>query len=707
MPKPIKDGRYMAGLDGLRALAVLAVIAYHLNLSWAPGGLLGVGVFFVLSGYLITDLLIAQWRRNARIDLKDFWLRRARRLLPALFVMLVAVTAYIALSDRSQLASLKEDVLAAVFYVSNWWYIFHHVSYFARFGPPSPLRHLWSLAVEEQFYVLWPLMLALMLRFLPKKWQWVGITLALASASAVAMGVMYQPGTDPSRVYYGTDTRAFALLIGAALAVVWPSQSLNPVLSRKARVSLDLIGGVGLLLVMLMIWKTNQYEVFLYRGGLVVLSVASAILVAALAHPASRMNRLLGFKPLRWLGVRSYGIYLWHYPVIVLTNPPVNTTGIDVPRAILQVAASIVLAAVSWHFVENPIRHGGLQRLWKPVRQHKSLRRVHRQRLLLGLGTAFGSVALTAVVYGVGQSTPAAVSSRAVSPGTVSGMMSARTIADVTQESFMAESSTGKGSTGQNSTGMLRAHGVTPPPAASAAVPVAGPIDPGTDQSQTDLQSGVVLIGPPQPTGGQPSSTSQLERTAQANQGQTISPKANPIRAAAQSSAAATRPTPAASIQAQRSGIGVTAIGDSVMVDAAPYLKQLLPGIVVDGQVGRQLIQTPSVISQLKAQGELGSRVIIELGTNGPFTKEQLVSLLQSLGPVKQIVLVNTRVPRPWQDVVNATISQVAATFPHATLVNWYAASAGKNSIFYPDGVHLNPQGAQFYASLLANAVEP
>jgi peptidoglycan/LPS O-acetylase OafA/YrhL len=191
-------------------------------------------VFFVLSGYLITDLLVAQWDRSGRMDLKDFWQRRARRLLPALLAVLAVVVAWVTVFDRSQLPPLRGDVLAAVLYVSNWWFIFHHVSYFASFGPPSPLGHLWSLAVEEQFYLLWPLLLSFGLRYVPRRGRLAGLVLALAAASALAMALLYQPGTDPTRVYDGTDTRAFALLIGAALALVWPSRQLRPDVSKNA-----------------------------------------------------------------------------------------------------------------------------------------------------------------------------------------------------------------------------------------------------------------------------------------------------------------------------------------------------------------------------------------------------------------------------------------------------------------------------------------
>src|SRR5258708_18942784 len=230
MPEPVKgDQKYLPGLDGLRAIAVAAVVAYHLGYGWAQGGLLGVGVFFTLSGYLITDILVGQWAARGRIKLGDFWLRRARRLLPALFVMLAAVTVWVTLSARTFLPGFRGNVVASVFYVSNWWYIGQHASYYARFAPPTPLDHLWSLAVEEQFYLVWPWVVLLLLflfghralrkrRALPDqlgglagpgagasylsrgaRWWLAGATLALAAGSAVLMARLFQPGYDPTR----------------------------------------------------------------------------------------------------------------------------------------------------------------------------------------------------------------------------------------------------------------------------------------------------------------------------------------------------------------------------------------------------------------------------------------------------------------------------------------------------------------------------
>jgi peptidoglycan/LPS O-acetylase OafA/YrhL len=373
MPEPVRAGqRYMPGLDGLRALAVLAVIAFHEQLGWAPGGLLGVGVFFTLSGYLITDLLLGQWAARGRLALADFWARRARRLLPALFVMVAVITAWISLFDRTRLATLRGADAAAATYSSNWYLIIQGQSYFARFAPPQPLDHLWSLAVEEQFYLVWPwLLLAGLLlvrkvrRGRPGGVAWLALpTLALAACSALEMLVLYHPGLDPTRVYEGTDTRAAGLLIGAALAMTWPSR--RPAPGRAARALLDVGGIAGLAVIALMIWRTGQYSPFLYRGGLVLLSFASAAVIAAVATPRTLTGRVLGWGPLRWLGVRSYGIYLWHYPVIVLTTPA-NATE-NLVRASWQVAVTIAVAALSWRYIEEPIRRGALARLWKQVR---------------------------------------------------------------------------------------------------------------------------------------------------------------------------------------------------------------------------------------------------------------------------------------------------------------------------------------------------
>jgi peptidoglycan/LPS O-acetylase OafA/YrhL len=398
MPEPVRrNQRYMPGLDGLRAVAVLAVVAYHLGLGWAPGGLLGVGVFFTLSGYLITDLLLAQLARRGSIRLGRFWLARARRLLPALFLMLIVTVAWVTVIGPHQPSDFRDAVLAAALYVNNWWLVFHDVSYFADFGPEMPINHLWSLAVEEQFYIVWPFLLLLGVRLVRETPRASGVrprlaaaTAGLAAASAIAMALLYEPSLDPSRVYYGTDTRACELLAGAALAMVWPSRRLKANVAAGARRTLDGLGVAGLVAIALMVWRTDQFSPFLYQGGFALLGLATVLVVAALAHPACRLGAALGWAPLRWLGVRSYGIYLWHFPIITLTTPD-GAQGNDLLRDALQTAAIVAVAALSWRFVEEPIRHGSLGRAWRQVRSG-----VWRPRAMprYGWAAATGAVAV-------------------------------------------------------------------------------------------------------------------------------------------------------------------------------------------------------------------------------------------------------------------------------------------------------------------------
>jgi peptidoglycan/LPS O-acetylase OafA/YrhL len=343
----------LPGLDGLRALAVIAVIAFHEQFSAFPGGFLGVDVFFVLSGYLITDLLVAQWNRHGHLALRGFWTRRARRLLPALGVLLVTVTAATAVIEPAQMTALRDALLAAVTYSSNWWQALAHHSYFAQFGPPPPLQHLWSLAIEEQFYLLWPLLLIGILKTCQSGRIRAGLAWLGAALSALAMVLVYVPGADPSRVYYGTDTHASALFIGAALALTWPLRRMQALSRDGARVP-DAIGLAG---IAVLAWAMGHFagpDRVLYPAGLLIAALAAGGVVLAAASPGL-VSWALGGSALRWIGIRSYGIYLWHWPVIALADAAFPRQSpahwIWLPEA----ALSVGLAAASWRWVEEPI----------------------------------------------------------------------------------------------------------------------------------------------------------------------------------------------------------------------------------------------------------------------------------------------------------------------------------------------------------------
>ncbi|MBJ8189736.1 acetyltransferase [Bacillus cereus] len=602
MPEPLKkNSRYMVGLDSLRGLAILGVILYHINFNWMPGGFLGVTVFFVLSGYLITDILAIEWKNNKRIDLKKFWLSRARRLLPGMLIMLIVILAWITIFHSSLLVKMRGDSLAALFYFSNWWYIYHKLSYFDSFSQLSPLNHFWSLAVEEQFYVAWPFVISLGFYYIRKQSRMILFICLGAIASALAMAILYEPGTDPSRIYYGTDTRAFSLLIGAALALIWPSSRLASKIIPQARLILDIIGGVALIIILTMFWKTNQYEPFLYRGGMVLLSIATALLVANLAHPASRIAQFLRFRPLRWMGVRSYGIYLWHYPIITLTTPKVNTGEFSFTRAILQFLLIIIVAQISWKFIENPIRKG-------------ALKNIRIKNLKIRNLTVSGKLVLICAVF---------ISSIATFGLTTASKAKENTQKDKV-EAVQEE---------------------------QAKHPVAVWEKPADE--------------PPQ----------NKEEQKEENPAQPKDP------------------------------LTVTAVGDSIMIDIAPYLKNTFPNIRIDAKIGRQMSQAIPAVEQLKNEGNLGSNVIIGLGTNGAFTKEQLASLIEVIGNERKIILINTRVPRPWESLVNEKLKEAASSYKNVVLVDWYSASAGNKAYFEPDGVHLTKIGAEAYAALVAKEV--
>lgn len=395
--------RYIPALDGLRTLAVVAVVLYHLNLTWAQGGLLGVTIFFVLSGYLITRLLLNEIAKTGRIDLKSFWIRRIRRLFPAVVTVVVVTCALCTVFNHVMLTKMRPDILPSLLFFNNWWQIMQDVSYFNALGDPSPLTHFWSLAIEEQFYLIWPPLLLAMVSVHMSKPNTRRVVLGLAAVSAVAMMVLYNPATDPSRVYYGTDTRVFSLLLGAWMAFI-PDRDLAPArlvrhlgLDRLAGAakhgksksdtaeaattkpselarfwsspaSIDLMGVVGLIGLAAMVALTNGYTAFQYRGGTLLCSILTLMVIAACVQPQGMVARALAAEPLVWIGKRSYSIYLWHYPLLLLMNPVANINDTPWWHYILQVLLVVAVAECSYRFIETPFRKGAFGRTVSELR---------------------------------------------------------------------------------------------------------------------------------------------------------------------------------------------------------------------------------------------------------------------------------------------------------------------------------------------------
>ena len=616
-PTPSPPKRF-AGLDGLRALAVLVVILFHLSPGFLPGGYLGVDIFFVISGFLITALLLREYDSDGRIRLKNFWRRRARRLLPALAVLLLVTCAAAMFAGGNVLVGLGRQVLGATTFSSNWLAIAAERSYFTE-SNPELFRNLWSLAVEEQFYLLWPLVLLFLfvIRIRADKIGagrigravQIGFVSLLFAGSVLAMALISLPAGDPTRVYYGTDTHSFGLALGAVLALVsqtWPDTALAwPRWIRTLLPPLGIVAVGGLVAAsMLMPEKTA----WVYPWGLLTVSILAVIAIAASTMPGSILGTALDVQPMKWIGERSYGLYLWHWPVFVLVVAFLPTWGREGASgwalAGIALAVTVVASALSYRFIEQPIRHNGFR---ATLRAWYCGWRSSIPRLVSG-------IAASTVLLGLG-----AVSVVAISQ------------------------------------------------------------DPGSSDSQTIIEAGQAAIGAP----GQ--------NVTMPVPGQTTSDQATP--------ATSTPPS-------LPSGDRISAIGDSVMLAAAPALQAAFPGIGIDAVVSRQLSSAPNLIRRMVENGTLRPTVVLGLGTNGPIDPEVLTEIRSIVGPHHEIVVVNVQAPRGWTPGVNSDLSTFSQQYRNVELANWHDAIAPYISTLAHDQVHPGPTGAGIYVSVVRDALQ-
>ena len=744
---------YLPGLDGLRAIAVVAVMLYHANKSWLHGGFLGVEVFFVISGYLITLLLITEHQQSGRINLRQFWIRRFRRLLPALIVMLAVLAVYIAVFYRRAQGQVRGDMIGGLSYLSNWYQIIVGQGYTAQ-EAFAPLRHLWSLAVEEQFYVVWPLVMALLLRRgrerLPRIAVWLlGVAVAIAALTALlfvsgdinstcadnAPGYWQVFGRCISindALYLSTITRAGGLMLGAAFAVVWRPHALMRGSVRTKGRQLDVVAVVGLVALGVLMAMTRlaepaealltgtQFDPLLFRGGLFATGLATLFVIAAATHPRSVVGRLLGNRLFAWIGTRSYGLYLYHWPIYQIIRKEAGLA-LSAAQFLLAMLITIPLTELSYRVIERPIRNGRFGEWWRNVRRPRS-RTVAIARRRVAVAALAGVMTLSFATVSI-----------AISP--------VRCLGDVecaSQEGLEAIAGnepfdiTGGGLDLPESLSVDATAAASSAPAGTSAGSVPSSAAADTAGSIT-FAPDEIPIGSPTPAGSGTTTTlpgsvptiastvaPQPEQPAAAPT--TADPAAAPSSSVAPATAPTTAPTavpttvpttvvdtttPPPATDVTRDQLPTIALGESVMLGAAPQLTA--GGILTDAEVGRGPDKMGDIVQWMHANNRIGRVMVLQVGTNGPVSQAQYDRLMSFLpaGEVT-VVFLTVKAPKSWIAGNNQLIRALPQLYPNVRIVDWEAeAAAIEAELSRSDGgVHLRTTFAkQFYANLIFNGI--
>ena len=652
---------YSPGIDGLRAIAVLAVIAYHSGITKFSGGFLGVEIFFVISGYLITALLLGEYESNQRIDIKRFWNRRARRLFPALIAYIGGATALAYLTARDVIPT-KGEILSALGYVYNWFSIFQDVSYTDGFDRKNFFHHLWSLAVEEQFYLLWPLLLWGLLSLVGKRLTFI-LVIAGIIGSSVLRWVLYEPFSDPLRVYYGTDTRASALLIGAAVAFMWrPWQSTRPAITTPNALSKTVVLLVGAASVGGLIWANMHYALFypyidsLFRGGMLLTSALTALVIVASVTPQSVLSQILGMGPLQWIGKRSYGLYLWHWPVFQLTRPRVDVDIDGWQLFLVRIIVTLIIVEISYQFLERPIR------------ERRFLNSLRSALSLTNIKVSLGKLALTSLaLFGC----------------------------FVTLEQVQAEWSSDDSNEEQIEEVETAQEQIEVPPT-PLPTPTALPTPTPEPVTQEEPESPPVVEDPME----------SFDIAAFLD----IASADNPRWAELLSLVEA----PEFKVFYDR----ITFLGDSIMKGAvtgisikdldvifAERMSILTENADVEAEVARQWNEAPRILRDLNGRGLLGEAIVIHLGSNGVIDEDLIANTFEILVDAEIVVVLNARVPKPWEGRVNGVLDNAIPLYENAVLVDWRSASNDFPEYFARDGVHLTKLGSQIYLDQIIEAL--
>lgn len=661
---------HIPGLDGLRALAVIGVLLFHFLPATLPGGFLGVDVFFVVSGFLITTLLLREIDRSGRIDLPTFWRRRARRLLPPLLLVVVVSVSVARLVGGDLLVGIGRQTLGALTFTSNWLEIAAGASYFQSTSPIL-FVNFWSLAVEEQFYLLWPLTLVLVLACTRSTRQRLLAVGAVGLLSAVLMAGLFTAGEDATRVYYGTDTHLVGLMAGAVLALAWadPRHRAGLRTPRWRRARGWAVLGALLTLAALMRWSSDD-SALTFRGGIALASLATVVLIAGLLESPSPWRRIMSLPPLTWVGERSYAIYLWHWPVLVIAGTLVPYA-VGTTRAtwvlLGALAVTLVLSELSLRLLERPVRRLGIRAsvralgawLTTPWERSRTPRIVAGGLALLLVGT----IVALATAPEKSATQRQIEESQARIGGSVDG-------------------SADGGAGDSDSSGAeqeLPADLVRDSAGAGAAV---GLVEEEAEQDAAEDGDDEGEGSPEDGTDGE----QQADADGTEVRGSTFTPDEDGLLVP--------------------SGEQLIAIGDSLVVTSSDGLTFRFPGISFLAQSNRQWGDAEPVLVEALDSGSVRDNVVLHLGTNAGVDEDGLRAALEALGPDRNVVVMDLYVQSSFTAPSNETIREVVAEYPNAVVGEWNAAISERPEVLQTDQVHPDIDGMHVYAEVVARAFD-
>jgi len=673
---------YLGYLDGLRAIALLATLVFHLDTAWLPGGFLGVEMFFVISGFIITKQLVDEWAGRNAVDLRRFWHRRFRRLYAALAATLLLTWAVVVWLYPQETSQITRDLPYGFTFTSNLAYILDQQSYFETIGRPRLFQHLWSVGIEFQYYMLWPILCLVLLR----SHRWIALLVLTAGAlsSTWWMAHLYVPGDDPSRVYFGTDTRVSALLVGSFVAVALPRPTASP--SGLKSVATDAAGVAAFVVLFFCLLTMESTNDELFRGGFLCVSLLTAAVIATsfVAVSNARPNaltRMLGSGPLRAIGVRTYALYLCHWPIFCLTQPWVDVPMDGTELVLLRLGLTGVVSEMVYRFIETPVRRGALGRAIAALREANGRRR-------LKLGFAWSVIACLA--FAGCSSLVAATRQEEQNIAEAN----ARAVAEQAATLAAGEPASAPPVTSAEINDAER-NELAPPPSPAADAPA------GESTTAAGIEEPVAEDQVAASAAAE-AEIAELQGEASACVAGRSSAHPYPLNTTRGSNGRGYI-TRATTVEGERPA--VFAIGDSVMLGAANEMLKRIPGLGLDAQVGRQAAAGIGILADRRDGHRLGDTVIVHLGNNGPMNATQIDQLMQVLRDAKDVIFINLKLPRNYEQANNRLIEDAAKRYSNVTVVDWRANSLRAGGIFGGDGIHLTGKGAVLFTRLIEDAL--